>query len=72
MTSDVELKKPLEGKQSFFLFGPRGTGKTSWMKSKAPNGLYVDLLKHFNWIIRQQNLIFSTVEINAFILTILK
>jgi len=38
------LQKPLEGKQSFFLFGPRGTGKTSWLKSQIPNGLYIDLL----------------------------
>lgn len=41
---DRLLKKPLEGAQSFFLFGPRGTGKTSWLKSKIPNGLYLDLL----------------------------
>ncbi|MFH1187389.1 MAG: ATP-binding protein [bacterium] len=30
---------------SFFLFGPRGTGKTTWVKSKFPNGLYLDLLE---------------------------
>lgn len=38
------LNKPLEGTHSFFLFGPRGTGKTSWLRSKIPNGLYIDLL----------------------------
>lgn len=38
------LKQPLKGKQSFFLFGPRGTGKTSWLKTMIPNGLYIDLL----------------------------
>lgn len=38
------LKKPLEGKQSFFLFGPRGTGKTSWLKTEIPDGFYIDLL----------------------------
>lgn len=38
------LKKPLEGNHSFFLFGPRGTGKTSWLKAQIPNGLYIDLL----------------------------
>jgi len=38
------LKKPLTGKQSFFLFGPRGTGKTSWLKAHVPQGLYIDLL----------------------------
>lgn len=30
--------------QSFFLFGPRGTGKTTWLKSNFPNSIYLDLL----------------------------
>lgn len=30
---------------SFFLFGPRGTGKTTWVKSQFPQALYFDLLK---------------------------
>src|SRR5438477_56297 len=38
------LKLPLEQAQSIFLFGPRGTGKTSWLKSHIPNALYFDLL----------------------------
>ncbi len=38
------LAKPLEGKKSFFLFGPRGTGKTSWLKENLPEGLFLDLL----------------------------
>ncbi len=38
------LAKPLEGKRSFFLFGPRGTGKSSWLKSEIKNGLFIDLL----------------------------
>ncbi len=38
------LEKPLKGSHSFFLFGPRGTGKTSWLRSKIPDGLYIDLL----------------------------
>jgi predicted AAA+ superfamily ATPase len=29
---------------SFFLFGPRGTGKTSWLKKNFDNVLYFDLL----------------------------
>jgi len=32
-------------KESFFLFGPRGTGKTTWVKEKFKNALYFDLLK---------------------------
>ena len=31
-------------KKSFFLFGPRGTGKTTWLKIKFPNAVYLDLL----------------------------
>ncbi len=36
--------KPLKKNYSFFLFGPRGTGKTSWLKAHVPNGFYIDLL----------------------------
>jgi predicted AAA+ superfamily ATPase len=38
------ISLPLEGKSSIFLFGPRGTGKTSWIKSHLPSALYLDLL----------------------------
>lgn len=38
------LIKPAKNK-SFFLFGPRGTGKTTWVKSTFPNALYLDLLE---------------------------
>lgn len=38
------LKLPLEGKSSIFLFGPRGTGKTSWIKAHLPDAVYLDLL----------------------------
>ena len=31
--------------KSFFLFGPRGTGKTTFVKEKFKNALYFDLLK---------------------------
>ena len=31
--------------KSFFLFGPRGTGKTTWVKSAFPKAVYVDLLE---------------------------
>jgi len=31
--------------KSFFLFGPRGTGKTTWVKSKFTKALYLDLLE---------------------------
>lgn len=31
--------------KSFFLFGPRGTGKTTWVKTNFPEALYIDLLE---------------------------
>ncbi len=39
------LKVPKQ--KSFFLFGPRGTGKTSWVKAQFPEALYLDLLESF-------------------------
>ena len=38
------LQLPLEGHSSIFLFGPRGTGKTSWIKEALHDNLYLDLL----------------------------
>jgi predicted AAA+ superfamily ATPase len=35
--------KPPDG--SFFLFGPRGTGKTTWLHERYPGALFLDLLK---------------------------
>ena len=32
-------------RKSFFLFGPRGTGKTTWVKSVFPKAVYIDLLE---------------------------
>jgi len=31
--------------QSFFLFGPRGTGKSLWVKEKFKNALFIDFLE---------------------------
>lgn len=39
------FKKPLESRKSFFLFGPRGTGKTTWLKHHLPRALFVNLLQ---------------------------
>ena len=33
-------------KQSFFLFGPRGVGKTAWAHDQFPAALFFDLLDH--------------------------
>lgn len=32
-------------KESFFLFGPRGTGKSTWLRSRYQNALWIDLLE---------------------------
>lgn len=32
-------------RQSFFLFGPRGTGKTTWLKKNFPDALFINLLE---------------------------
>jgi len=34
----------VQNTKSFFLFGPRATGKTTWVKSTFPKALYLDLL----------------------------
>lgn len=31
--------------RSFFLFGPRGTGKTTWLRERLPDALWVNLLR---------------------------
>jgi len=40
----ARLIKPPRNK-SFFLFGPRGTGKTTWVKASFPKAVYLDLLE---------------------------
>jgi predicted AAA+ superfamily ATPase len=40
-TRDRFLKDP---RQSFFLFGPRGTGKSTWLRGAFPGALHLDLL----------------------------
>lgn len=39
--------------KSFFLFGPRGTGKTTWVRSTFPKAVYLDLLEAelFNYLL---------------------
>ena len=31
--------------ESFFLLGPRGTGKTTWLKAQYSDAVVIDLLK---------------------------
>lgn len=37
---------PSAGRQSFFLFGPRGTGKTTLLEQRFPDAFRLDLLDH--------------------------
>lgn len=46
----LQIKNP---KQSFFLFGPRGTGKTSWIQANFSDALYIDLLKTRDYVLLQ-------------------
>jgi predicted AAA+ superfamily ATPase len=39
------LSAPLKNPKSFFLFGPRGTGKTTWLKEQLPQSLFINLLQ---------------------------
>jgi uncharacterized protein len=39
------LSHPLSARKSFFLFGPRGTGKTTWLQQRLPDALFINLLK---------------------------
>lgn len=40
------ISRPLntQKNKSFFLFGPRGTGKSTWVQKSFPNSPYIDLL----------------------------
>jgi predicted AAA+ superfamily ATPase len=38
-------QKQIDGSTSCFLFGPRGTGKTFWLRHSLPDAIYVDLLE---------------------------
>lgn len=38
-----ELRKPT---RSFFLFGPRATGKNTWLRNSFPGHYYLDLLRN--------------------------
>jgi uncharacterized protein len=39
------LNIPLKKRKSFFLFGPRGTGKTTWLKQNLPDAQFFNLLE---------------------------
>ena len=43
LTMFPRLLRPPE--RSFFLLGPRGTGKTTWLRSVFPDAVWFDLLR---------------------------
>ncbi len=38
------LNLPIQNNDSIFLLGPRGTGKTMWLRNALPSAIYLDLL----------------------------
>lgn len=52
--------------KSFFLFGPRGTGKSSWVKAQFPKALYLDLLESqvFNDLLANPSLLQNFIPKN--------
>lgn len=38
-------RRPRPPERSFFLFGPRGTGKTTWLRRAFPDALWFDLVR---------------------------
>ncbi|MDJ0761368.1 MAG: ATP-binding protein [Myxococcota bacterium] len=53
-------------KQSFFLFGPRGTGKTTWVRHQLKDAIYIDLLdaSHFTALSAYPNRLEDLVPAN--------
>lgn len=51
-------------RRSFFVFGPRGTGKTTWLKTVLPQALWFDLLdtKTFLSLSRDPSLLEKRIE----------
>jgi predicted AAA+ superfamily ATPase len=51
--------------KSFFLFGPRGTGKTTWLKTTFPDALYLDLLfTHYQTLLSNPSRLESLIPPN--------
>lgn len=49
------LNIPENSQQSYFIFGPRGTGKSSWLKEQFAGHVYIDLLDADKFIQLQVN-----------------
>ncbi len=53
------ISQSIDSQTSFFLFGPRGTGKTNWVKSTFKDALYIDLLseKTFQTLLKSPSIL---------------
>lgn len=60
----IEIESVLKRK-SIFLFGPRQTGKSTWLKNNFPNALYINLLskKVYDDYLIKPNALESDIEI---------
>lgn len=45
MEFERRIGDPLAAGRSFFLFGPRGTGKTTWLRRRLPEAPFINLLR---------------------------
>ena len=45
MEFERRIGDPLAAGRSFFLFGPRGTGKTTWLRHRLPDAPFINLLR---------------------------
>lgn len=66
MTYSISIFRILNPRDqiSLFLFGPRGTGKTIWIKYNYPNATYIDLLDDeiFNQLLANPKKLISFIE----------
>ncbi len=44
MVADYTERAMAPPEESYFLLGPRGTGKSTWLKAHYPRGVRIDLL----------------------------
>lgn len=56
-----------EKKTSYFLLGPRGTGKTYWLKKEFPEAIYLDLLSSLTYdeLLTQPHRLENYVQANS-------
>ena len=54
--NDYNIKRLLKSPDlPFFLFGPRGVGKSTWLREVFPDVLFIDLLKSSTYLELSQN-----------------